>query len=312
LTKAGLTDYSKRDTLGSIVYNALFLPYFTNKGIQSLGGQSPVFGEIFPADPPAWSLFLELVASFMFVALLKMERSILKRIIVTSYTIFMLGVSLLAYVEYRHDLDLGQGWGTSNFLLGFPRVLFGFTLGVFLYRFADDGNWIKARNFCRQHFGSPWLLYLTLVGVFAVPTTLGGFYPALILAIVAPSLVFIGASIDCNNIFDAAIAKFLGWISYPIYCLHFPIGRAVFLLAADRHLTPVEAASLSAVITIVAAAVLTAFYDRPMRAYLTRRLLPGSKSAAATMPALLNREEWAVSAPNKRSLFSPNFGGTKV
>jgi peptidoglycan/LPS O-acetylase OafA/YrhL len=151
-----------------------------------------------------------------------------------------------------------------------------------------------------------------LVGVLAVPTTLGGLYPALILAIIAPALVFVGASIDCNNMFDATIAKFLGWISYPIYCLHFPIGRAVFLLAADRHLTPVEAASLSAVITIVAAAVLTGFYDRPMRAYLTRWLLPGSKAAAVTKPVLLNRKERVVSVPNKRSLFSANFGGTKV
>lgn len=308
LTRDGVTDYSNRDVLESIIYNAFFLPYFANKGIQSLGGHGAVFGEVFPANPPAWSLFFELVASFMFVVLIKAERTILKRVIVTSYTIFMLGVALLAYVEHRRGLDLGQGWGTSNFLLGFPRVLFGFTFGVFLYRFTHDGNWIKAHSFCRKYLRSPWPLYLALAGVLAVPTTLHGVYPALILAIVAPSLVFIGACVDCNNIFDATISKFSGWISYPIYCLHFPIGRAVFLLAADGHLSPAQAASVAAVITIAVAVIFTRFYDEPIRAYLSRRLLAGSRSAAATGPVPLNREEYGAAAENERTLSSDEVG----
>jgi len=286
LLRAGLTDYSKRDIVASMIYNAFFLPYLANKGIQSLGGHSAVFGEVFPTDPPAWSLFFELVASFTFVVLLKMEGKILKRIIVVSYSIFMFGVLLLAYVEHHRDLDLGQGWGTSNFLLGFPRVLFGFTFGVFLYRFANDGSWIRARNLCRRYIKSPWLLYLTLGGILALPTTLGGLYPTLLLAIVAPSLVFIGASIDCNNTFDVTISKFFGWISYPIYCLHFPIGRAVFVLAAAAYFSPAKAASISVVVTAAAAAVFTKFYDEPMRAYLSRKLLARSKSNGKPSPTL--------------------------
>ena len=204
LMRAGFADYSKRDIFDVVIHNGLFLPYFANRGIQSLGIRSPVVGEVFPADPPAWSLFFELFASFIFVALLKMEKRILIRTIITSYVILALGGAQWAFVEYHYDPNLGLGWGTSNFLLGFPRVLFGFTFGVFLYRFANEGNWIGVRNTFRRYNISPWLLYFSLTAVLLVPITLGGLYSALVLAIVAPMLVFFGAAIDCNNVFDAA------------------------------------------------------------------------------------------------------------
>jgi peptidoglycan/LPS O-acetylase OafA/YrhL len=304
LMKAGLADYSKRDILDGIIHNGLFLPYFADKGIQSLGAHSPVFGEVFPANPPAWSLFFELVASFAFVALLKMERNILKRTIVISYIVYVLGGLLFAYVDHRRDVDLGQGWGTSNFLLGFPRVFFGFTFGVFLYRFANNGSWIRASNFFGKHFRSPCLLYFTLVAILAVPTELRGLYPALVLAVVAPSLVFIGAAIDCNNLFDRTIARFLGWISYPVYCLHFPIGRAVFFVANDRHYSWTEAALVSIVATIAVAVVLTVFYDEPTRAFLTRKVLTRWNLRKAAIVRIVSAPNASAHQTVERPLYS--------
>jgi peptidoglycan/LPS O-acetylase OafA/YrhL len=303
LDNAGLADYSKRDLFVSTIYNSAFLPYLGDKGIQSLGYPSAVFGELFPTNPPAWSLFFELIASLVFVALIKMTRKTTKRVIVASYAALIFGAFLFSYAEYRHDLDLG-GWGTSNFLLGFPRVLFGFTFGVFLYRFANDGNWVGVRNACRNYIGSPWILYAALLAVLAVPTPLYGLYPALILAVVIPSLVFIGGSIDCNNVFDSGTSKFLGWISYPIYCLHFPIGRYVFLLAGVHHFSLAKTVFLSVAMTVGAAVVLAAFYEEPMRAYLTRRLL-------ITMRNRLDPEELDATVENEPSLFPADFRATK-
>ena len=258
-------------------------PTLQTRGIQSLGIHSPVVGEVFPADPPAWSLFFELFASFIFVALLKMEKRILIRTIITSYVILALGGAQWAFVEYHYDPDLGLGWGTSNFLLGFPRVLFGFTFGVFLYRFANEGNWIGVRNTFRRYNISPWLLYFSLTAVLLVPITLGGLYSALVLAIVAPMLVFFGAAIDCNNVFDAAASRFFGWLSYPIYCLHYPIGRLVFLLTDGSHYSPVQVASISIALTVAVSIVATKLYEEPTRAYLTLKLRGALKSNAAEL-----------------------------
>jgi len=296
VTIAGHSDFSMRDILDTVIHNGLFLPYFANKWIQSLGGHEPVFGEIFPANPPAWSLFFEIFASFAFVALAKMGRKTLKRIIIISYASFVSGILLLTYVEYGHELDFGQGWGTSNFILGFPRVLFGFTFGVFLYRFANEGNWIKARNICKKYLRSPWLLYLAFLAVSALPTTLDGLYPALVLATVVPSLVFVGAGIDCNNVFDTTASKFLGWISYPIYCLHYPVGRGVFLLAAGGRYSSAEAVVLSIVITVIATVIVTKLYEEPARAYLTRKFLVRLKPPSVPVSVIAARSEPGSSA----------------
>jgi peptidoglycan/LPS O-acetylase OafA/YrhL len=275
LMEAGFADFSKRELVRSLLYNGLFLPYFTGDRIQILGSSVAAVGEVFPADPPEWSLFFELIASLAFVGLLRMEKKSLICVIVISFAILVLtGLG-------AHGLDLDQGWGTFNFVGGVPRVLFGFTFGVVLHKFANTETWITGRNFVRRYFRSPWFLYFLLIAIFAVPTTWSGLYPALVIAIVAPSLVFIGSAMDCHNSFDTKAARFFGWISYPVYCLHFPIGRAVFFLADGGHYSLAMTVFISVAMTFAAVAVLTKFYEEPMRAYLSRKLLTTSKS---TMP----------------------------
>jgi len=276
VAKAGLADYSKRDIAGSLIYNSLFLPYLSSKGVRDMGADTTTFGEIFPADPPAWSLFFELVASLAFVILFTLRRNALIKIILTSYAALLLSAVLSSFIEYRQNLDIGQGWGTSNFLIGFPRVLFGFSLGILLYSWLHTEYYSKVSTFARQYVRSPYLLYGMFVVIVAIPNTFGIFgdlYSVLILVSVVPCLVFIGAAVRCDRGFDLAIAKFLGWISYPVYCLHFPIGRAVFLWARSDHWLQAEAAFVSIAATLVAVIVLTRFYEEPTRAYLTRKLL---------------------------------------
>jgi peptidoglycan/LPS O-acetylase OafA/YrhL len=180
---------------------------------------------------------------------------------------------LSAFVAYRRDLDLGQGWGTSNFLVGFPRVFFGFSLGVLLYNLRYDASYRRVSHFFERHVRSPWPLYLLLLTIFAVPTNLHGWYPMIMLATAAPCLVFVGSMIACRDRFDLAIARFLGWISFPVYCLHFPIARAVFLVADGNHVPKAQAVFISIAVTLAVAIVLTKLYEEPTRAYLTRKLL---------------------------------------
>ena len=213
IAKAGLADYSKREIAGSLLYNGLFLPYLATKGAHDLGADTVTFGEIFPTNPPAWSLFFELVASLAFATLFRLTRNSLIKIILISYTALLLSAVLSSFIEYRQNLDIGQGWGTSNFLIGFPRVLFGFSFGVLLYSWLQTEYYNKVGAFVRQYVGSPYLLYgilLVIVAFPKIPGIFGDLYPVLILVSVVPCLVFIGSAMRCKGGFDFRVSKFFG------------------------------------------------------------------------------------------------------
>jgi peptidoglycan/LPS O-acetylase OafA/YrhL len=67
------------------------------------------------------------------------------------------------------------------------------------------------------------------------------------------------------------LARLLGWISYPVYCLHTPIMRYVMYGGVTgRNVTATLALAVST--TLLAAIVLTRWYEEPVRAVLSRRL----------------------------------------
>jgi peptidoglycan/LPS O-acetylase OafA/YrhL len=60
----GTTSISGREIAASVLTNALYLPYVAQ---QAIVPNLPIF----PANPPAWSLFFELVANLFFLPLMK-------------------------------------------------------------------------------------------------------------------------------------------------------------------------------------------------------------------------------------------------
>ena len=276
VTNAGGSTYPNRHIIGSAVYNSAFLPYIGNWGINNFGAADPSVGEIFPANPPAWSLFFEVVASFSFVALAKLKRSALFKIVVFCYAIMVLNGFLISFLSDRIGYDPAQGWGATNFIGGFPRVFFGFTLGMLLLVVAKDDTRTCFHSFSENYIRSSYLLYVLLAAIFAFPLQIKGLYPMLVLATIAPCLVFFGSKIHCTNRVELNIAKFLGWISYPLYCLHFPIGRAVFLAGGDFRTPRWVLAVVSIVITLVVSVILTKLLEEPARSYLSTKLLFGA------------------------------------
>ena len=104
--------------------------------------------------------------------------------------------------------------------------------------------------------------------IFFFPTQVRGLYPALIVTVIAPMLVYVGSIIPCPDTISLSIARFLGEISYPVYCLHLPIARIVFLLSDSAHLPIAFATITSILLSIGVAWVATRLYDEPFRAYL--------------------------------------------
>ena len=99
---------------------------------------------------------------------------------------------------------------------------------------------------------------------------------------IAPALVYRGAMLAPSGKAIARISAFLGWISYPLYCVHYPIGRLVFAYAPRGDIHVVRTAILAAGVSIVAAAVLAKFVEEPIRSYLGKRLFGNRRAAAGS------------------------------
>jgi peptidoglycan/LPS O-acetylase OafA/YrhL len=52
-------------------------------------------------------------------------------------------------------------------------------------------------------------------------------------SVLAPALVWYGSVATCHSRFTIIVSEFLGWLSYPLYCLHWPAFAAVRGLYAD-------------------------------------------------------------------------------
>ncbi|HVY15994.1 MAG TPA: acyltransferase, partial [Rhodopila sp.] len=101
--RRGVIDYDAQDILASVTLNALYIPFLnTGRILQDVG-------QIFPADPPAWSLFLEMLASFAFLVLFDLRRRVLMPIIVACYLV-LIGVGLhLGHAQGWNGVDTSQG-----------------------------------------------------------------------------------------------------------------------------------------------------------------------------------------------------------
>ncbi|HTQ70598.1 MAG TPA: acyltransferase, partial [Acidocella sp.] len=235
VAKSGLATCSIRSIAGSIFYNFMFLPDINSFNIREMGVSVAMTGEIFPANPPAWSLFFEMVAGFAFPFLFKLKQKNLVRITLFSFSAFLLCGFVDAFLNYCYALDLSGGWRADNFMEGFPRVFFGFPFGILLYSLIEDTRLDKLRAVAGRWISHPYILYLLIIFVCASPHEVKGLYSVFIIAVVAPCLVCVGAAMSCKGSISVKVARFLGWMSYPIYCLHYPIGRAVYLLSEKAH-----------------------------------------------------------------------------
>jgi len=284
---AGWTTCSPRFILASLLYNALFIPDIHSCGIYNIGFPAVMkTGELFPGNPPLWSLFFEMVASCGFYALSRLTARRLARVALASFSLLLLLSLAFALSHGKSEIDIGQGWGFENFTGGFPRVLFGFSVGMALHALVDDERWRGARGFVARNLGSPLPLYALLVAFLAFPDALGGVYPALAVAVAAPFLVWAGSIVAPKGPLAIRLARALGWISYPVYCLHLPIGRAVYQFAEQGHYPRAAAIAGSVVLTLALACVVTRAYDEPVRSWLSRRLARLVAPPATTAPTI--------------------------
>lgn len=236
----------------------------------------------FPLNPPAWSLFFELAASVALIAAIRMSERSLLRLAYACFGAFVVYGLLVGFDNGKISIILNQGWSADNFMGGFFRVSYGFLLGVAIGKMYEANFPAKPHWFVAGLVRNDYILFVVFVVVVAFPTSIKGTYSAAILLFVAPALVYRGAMLAPSGKTIARISAFLGWISYPLYCVHYPVGRLVFAYAPQAGSHIVRTAMIAALLSIVAAAVLAKLIEEPIRSYLGTRLFCNGRIATCS------------------------------
>ena len=146
--KAGVYACPQSFIAKSLLLNFFYLPAFNNYELKdSATGDLGRAGVLFPSNPPAWSLFFEVVASLAFLLLVRLNtRNLLLTVAASFATLLLYGIHH-AWVDHRYAVDMEMGWGTADFPCGFPRVIFGFSYGILIYYLVHDENFHALRSF---------------------------------------------------------------------------------------------------------------------------------------------------------------------
>jgi peptidoglycan/LPS O-acetylase OafA/YrhL len=279
----GLSEFRGKEIALSVLSNLSFLPYLNEKRwtISVLHSS----GIIFPTDPPLWSIFYEMIASICFVFLIKLRQRNLLRTWALALSLVVLSAVLRAVgssslVKVFDD----AGWATQYLLSGFPRVLFSFVSGMLIFDWYSRGasSVPIALSTLPQKLGVG-SLYLLLIFALSFPFELWGAYYIFSIVFFAPFLILLAAHAQTATRLGARLSSFLGWLSYPIYCLHRPVLLMMQDLA-DQIKTSVFSAvgvlPLAFALTVVLSAICAYVVDRYIQPRLTNLLRSSLKKLA--------------------------------
>jgi peptidoglycan/LPS O-acetylase OafA/YrhL len=262
------SDFSHREIIASVTLNLFFIPYLNHKITFSAAT-----GNIFPVDPPLWSIFFELTVSVLFIGLIRLGSQTLEKLGILSYAFLCAACLIGGLIGYNNNIGDPGGFEADNFLSGFPRVFYGFICGMLLYRLRGTPSRYRLLNWL-QHLPSlsPIWLYGALALMLACPVKLCGFYYLIAIVFCAPFLVMHGGKARCHNSMILFLSENLGWLSYPIYCLHMPVLFGIRVLAVHHILTnylglPIE--MLAIAVTLILATLSAVIVDK----YVQKRFI---------------------------------------
>lgn len=212
---------------------------------------------VFPLDGVEWSLLFELLANAVYATVLfQLSTRALTLVVVIA------AVALVAVADPQ--LGLAVGDRPSNLLLGVPRVLASYTLGVLLYRLLRER---RGPQVTVPSVASPVLLIALLIVPSLLRARVG---PAVVDPLVAllgfPVIIVAACRADPSPCWSA-VGQLGAAISFPLYAIHLPvlcllIGPRVGLSGASGvAATVVLALALS---LLMAGGALLRFRSRPL------------------------------------------------
>ena len=220
-------------------------------------------GYLFSVNVPYWSLLDELIVNFIYVLMRPKLSNLVLAIIIFSSALVIGAISIL-----NESINVGFVATVPNMLGGLVRALFGFFVGVALYR-----NQLFFARWIPQV--SPWWAFLVVALILGSPS-LGAadkFLDVFLITIAFPLIIFIAAQGQASR--HEKILLPLGAISYPLYVLHEPVGKMFTSIASYsvKQYAPLSGFILVAML-VVMCLLLDKYYDIPVRRYLSTRFIP--------------------------------------
>lgn len=226
-----------------------------------------LFNILYPLNPPAWSLFLELVANAVYGFFVRRLRTkVLLWVILTNAIILF----FIAFLSDWHHFDIGF---TLEYLpISFARVGYSFFLGVAMYRvFASKPR--EVITGIRANLLAGFILYLiSAILLTSEPSGLWrGCFDFVCVTLVFPCLIYISLFCNVTSRFKT-VARFLGLTSYAVYVIHVPVSEIFQSINRRFALGLIEASTpwgglLLCLVVIALAYALDRYFDRPVRRF---------------------------------------------
>lgn len=226
------------------------------------------WSEMHPLNGPGWSLFYEYVGNLLYALVVRKFSNWM-----LALCVFVFGCALVHYCVTGPQGDVIGGWSLepAQLRIGLTRLLYPFFAGLLLSRVVKVGQVPHSFLLCSiliaaalilPRFGGEHSLWMN------------GLYESLVIVLVFPLVVYLGASGAVKSGLSARVCTFLGDISYPIYIIHYPFIYTYTAWVQDNKIPlaqgwPIALATLVACVLL--AFICLKFYDVPVRQWLSRK-----------------------------------------
>jgi peptidoglycan/LPS O-acetylase OafA/YrhL len=216
----------------------------------------------FPFAPSAWSLSFEFWFN-LFYALVVIRCGMVALCVLAAISLAVLVQQAMVFGS------IDMGWNIATMIGGSARFWFSFTVGVILFR-LHDARWRLPP--------AAILLGLPVFAFVAVPADAIG-VGLVWIVVVFPAALLIGAATEVGPRV-ATVCDHLGRLSYGIYILHAPMvlfETGVFKVLLGEAWSDYQAMIGGVIfVTVIGfAAVVTYWFDEPLRRYLQPRVTRG-------------------------------------
>jgi peptidoglycan/LPS O-acetylase OafA/YrhL len=215
--------------------------------------------EAFAINNPLWSIFFEIVAGVVYGSVARLRIHLWHELAALA----LLAAALFAIVLIEGTIG-AVGFGDwVAFLEGFVRAGFSFLAGVLIFRWQIIHRIAVVR---------PQIPLFALIAVlffpFAVPREVYDFF---CIAVIIPIVVALAAAVPQNE--EQPLALYLGQLSYSLYIVHLPVIQlgSFFQHATDSFIPLPIAVACTFLAAVGGAHFLYAWFDKPIRAHLTRK-----------------------------------------